>query len=400
MLLAQATFRTLLALEPHLGGIPGAIYSEAGIIAAMDWVITATITFMTFAFGTLLVAIQVSSGVLTPRIVATALLRNNIIRGSVGLFIYAMVLALAVKLRVGSVPMFLVSFVAILGVVSAAVFLFLIDYSARMLRPVSILARIARLGLEVIEHDYPRRFEHTSVTAPAPQPLGLPERTVRHRGRSAIIIAVNQTALIEAARRADGLIEMVPHVGDFIIVGAPLFRLHGGAAALDDHLLRGQVALGPERTIEQDSTFAVRVVVDIALKALSPAINDPTTAVLSIDQLHQLLHAVGGRALSDAGLRDSDGHVRLILHTPEWEDFVQLAFSEIRQYGLGNFQVARRLRAMIEHLLRDLPEARRAALRLELDLLDRTLQALYRFPEDLALARIPDPQGLGSASGP
>jgi uncharacterized membrane protein len=157
------------------------------------------------------------------------------------------------------------------------------------------------------------------------------------------------------------------------------------------------VAFGPERTIEQDSTFAVRVIVDIAIKALSPAINDPTTAVLAIDQLHRLLRLVGARHLHDDLVRDSEGVPRLMFRTPNWEDFVTLTFREIRLYGAGNFQVARRLRAMINNLQETLPTSRQPALRGELDLLNRALEGLYPFTEDLALARQPDLQGLGGA---
>ena len=108
------------------------------------------------------------------------------------------------------------------------------------------------------------------------------------------------------ARRANGVIEFVPQVGDFVAVEDPLFHLYGGAGAIDDGSLRGAVALGSERTMEQDPTFAFRILVDIAIKALSAAINDPTTAVLAIDQLHRLLRLVGLRNLGSEELRDDD----------------------------------------------------------------------------------------------
>ena len=151
--------------------------------------------------------------------------------------------------------------------------------------------------------------------------------------------------------------------------------------------------------MEQDSTFAFRIIVDIAIKALSKAINDPTTAVLAIDQLQRLLRVVGNRHLYDEEIRDGSGEIRVIFRTPNWEDFVQLTFSEVRLYGAENFQIARRLRAMILNLLQTLPEHHRAALRNELELLDRALEKVYSLPEDLALARVPDPQGLGGSSG-
>ena len=199
------------------------------------------------------------------------------------------------------------------------------------------------------------------------------------------------------AQGADGVVELVPRVGDFVAKGDPLCRLHGGANWIGEKRLRAQVAFGSERTIDQDPAFAFRVIVDVAIKALSAAINDPTTAVLALDQLHRLLRQVGRRHLHDDAIFDSKAALRLIFATPDWEDFVQLTFSEIRLYGAANFQIARRVRAMIDDLVRTLPESRQPALRDELDVLDRMLERLHPLPEDLALAREPDLQGLGGA---
>ena len=88
----------------------------------------------------------------------------------------------------------------------------------------------------------------------------------------------------------------------------------------------------------------------------------------------------------------------MIFRTPNWENFVHLTFREIRQCGAGSIQITRRLHAMIENLARTLPERRQPALREEKDLLDRAITKKQAFPEDQALARIPDSQGLGSSS--
>jgi uncharacterized membrane protein len=151
--------------------------------------------------------------------------------------------------------------------------------------------------------------------------------------------------------------------------------------------------------LEQDPTFAFRIVVDIALRALSPAINDPTTAVLAIDQLHRLLRAAGKRHLRTDERLDREGRLRALVRTPNWEDFVHLSFREIRRCGSDNLQVARRLRSMIENLLKTLPAYRLPAITEELKLLDREIETKFPYPEDLALARIGDPQGLGGRSG-
>jgi uncharacterized membrane protein len=151
--------------------------------------------------------------------------------------------------------------------------------------------------------------------------------------------------------------------------------------------------------MEQDPTFSFRILVDIAIKALSAAINDPTTAVLAIDQLQRLLRLVGLRDLRGEEFRDQTGQLRLVFRTPNWEDFVHLACTEIRHCGGGSIQIMRRMRAMLENLMQTLPPHRHAELRQQLDLLDRTVDVHYAFPEDRALARIPDPQGMGGSLG-
>jgi uncharacterized membrane protein len=318
----------------------------------------------------------------------------------VALFVYALLLAIAVKTRIDTIPRFLSSMTGILGLLSVIVFMFLIDHAARLLRPVNIVWRLAQQGLQVLDDVYPNPVASSPAPLKGVKNLTHPTRIVLHEDGSAIIIAVNVNALISSAAQADAIIELIPRVGDFVAKGDPLFRLRGGREKeIDERFLRAQVAFGRERTIEQDSTFAFRVIVDVAIKALSPAINDPTTAVIAIDQLQRLLRSVGRRDLRDEGMSDSQGQLRLIFHTPNWEDFVDLTFSEIRMYGAANLQVVRRLRSMIREVLRSLPEGRRELLRRELDLLDRSIERVYLLPEDLTRARIADSQGLGGAAG-
>ena len=152
--------------------------------------------------------------------------------------------------------------------------------------------------------------------------------------------------------------------------------------------------------MEQDPLFAFRILVDIALKALSPAINDPTTAVLAIDQLNYLLRAVGKRRLRLEWLDDHTGTHRVIYRTPNWEDFVDVACTEIRACGATSVQVMRRLRAMLNDLIETLPSYRHAPLLAELRRLDWTIERNFPHADDAAMARIGDSQGLGSPGPP
>ena len=400
LLLEQVAFRTIYGLDARIEWIPAWPFGLSGTQTALQTIITMSLSFIVFTFGSLLVAIQVASGQLTPRIIATTLLRDNVIRITVGLFVFTLLFALGTVARIeATVPRLVMWAAAILGIISVMAFLFLIDYAARLLRPVSILWRVSEKGLAVIDYVYPNRIGDADRVSAQRTQLSAPDRIVTHGGISAIVLAVNLEALVAEARRVDGVIEVVPRVGDFVAAGEPILLLHVGSGAFNERKVRESVAFGPERTIEQDSTFAFRVIVDIAIKALSKAINDPTTAVLAIDQLHRLLRDVGRRHLHDEQVMDNEGRVRVIFPTPNWEDFVQLAFREIRLYGAGNFQVARRFRAMIDNLVATLPERRCPALRQELELLDRTIERLYILPEDIALARVSDTQGLGGSSG-
>ena len=320
----------------------------AGARSTLDLIVTLNLSFLVFTFGSLLVAIQVAGGQYTPRIIATTLLRDNAIRFTVGFFVFTLLFAVRVLSRMGgeTVHQFNTFIAGALGLVSTVVFLYLIDYAARFLRPVSIVKRVGESGISVIQSVYPE-----STTCPRPvdsfRRPAPPDRTVAHAGTSGIVLAVDLDGLIAEARNADGLIEFIPQVGDFVGVDEPLFRLYGGACDIEDRQLRAAVAFGSERTIEQDPSFAFRILVDIAIKALSPAINDPTTAVLAIDQLHRLLRLVGLRQLRGEEICDAAGELRLIFRTPNWEDFAHLTCTEIRHCGAGSIQIMRRMRSLL-----------------------------------------------------
>lgn len=371
-----------------------------GARSALETIITANLSFLVFTFGSLLVAIQVAGGQYTPRIIATTLMRDNAIRFTVSYFIFTLLFAIRVLGKMGgeTVHQFNLFIAGVLGLGSIVVFLYLIDYAARFLRPVSIVQRVGEFGIAVIESVYKESIDHSRPSAISKK-SDSPERTVVNAGVSGIVLAVDLAGLAAQAKKAGGMIEFVPQIGDFVAVDEPLFLLYGGAGSIHDDELRGAVAFGVERTMDQDPTFAFRILVDIAIKALSPAINDPTTAVLAIDQLHRLLRRVGLRHVRGDEVCDVDGEPRLIFRTPNWEDFVHLTCIEIRHCGAGSIQIIRRMRSMLENLMQTLPQRRHAELRKQLALLDRSIEEHYVFPEDIAIAGIPDPQGLGGSLG-
>jgi uncharacterized membrane protein len=211
-------------------------------------------------------------------------------------------------------------------------------------------------------------------------------------------MAFDVKGLVELASRMGGTIRIVPQVGDFVATGDPLFQVNQGSRIVEERELQQSVAIGPERTVEQDPAFAFRIIVDIAIKALSPAINDPTTAVSGIDQIHRLLRVLAARDLGDGRVRDRAGRLRVVFPTPGWEDFVRLGITEIRQYGAGSIQVVRRLRAMLEDLIEAVPPDRRPVLREQLKLLDRTVENHFPELDEQTLGKMADYQGIGGSS--
>jgi uncharacterized membrane protein len=369
-----------------------------GARALLAMLAASMLSLLVFVLSALLIAVQVASAQLTSRLIASTFLRDRPVKFTIGLVVFTFMLSIGVLGRSEESVLQLSTAICIVAsLASIALFLFLVDYAIKALRPVSVFERVAAAGFRVLEDVYPHGLEEevdrrrsTRPSTPAP-----PDRTIHHAGDSAVLLAADFRWLSQVAVAARGLVDLVPRVGEFIAVGEPLFLLYGGAADVDDRSLRAALAFGGERTLEQDPTFAFRILVDVAERALSPAINDPTTAVLAIDQIHRLLRATGRRRLDTEAILDETGTCGVAFHTPEWEDYVTLAVSEIRQYGATSLQVVRRLRAMLENLIESLPPVRRTPLEVQLQLLGRAVERAFPDEEDRALAGAADPQGLG-----
>jgi uncharacterized membrane protein len=192
-----------------------------------------------------------------------------------------------------------------------------------------------------------------------------------------------------------------PHRRGLLTPGTPLVEVHGTALPAGGRQLRGLFALGRERTIEQDPAFALRILVDVAIKALSPAINDPTTAVQVLDHIETFVETVAHAELSDRyALPGPDGTPRVLVPGRGWPDYLQLAVTEIREYGASSTQVCRRLRALLDALLATVPPDRRPAVQDELCRLDAALVAAFPDPAARARAAGSDRQGIGGRTEP
>jgi len=374
-------------------------YSLDGARAILGSVSAAMLTFIIFLMSMLLIALQIAVGQLTPRIIAAAF-RGRVIKATLSVFMFTYLFAVSAQGRVAEpVPQLVMAVAVLLTVASTGWFLFFIDHMGKSLRPVSQCARMAEAGLALIRERYPAPMVDGAADGPAPEPAdwGAPLRIILHRGPSGILAGFDAEALARTALRHQCTLRLVPQVGAFVPAGDPLFRVHRGGAALAPEELAQGVAFALERNPGRDLGQVFRIIVDIAIKALSPAINDPTTAVACLDHLHALLARIGGRRLGGGRVLDPQGEVRLTFPDPAWEDYVRLALSEIRDCGAGSIQIVRRLRALLVDLLERLPATRAGELRQQLESLDLAVARNYPDPVERALAMAADHQGMGGA---
>jgi uncharacterized membrane protein len=373
-------------------------FSPDGARAVLGALVGSMLTFIVFVLSATLIVVQLASGQMTPRVIALVFALPWV-RVTLALFTFSYTYTLAALGRVEDrVPDLHVGVAVLLNLACILVFFLFVQRLSRGLRPGTLMREVADRGRAVIEEVYPAPYDpaRPEVAAGAALPTA-PAESVRYSGPSGVVMAFSVGDLVRLARDADVVVELIPQVGDSVTRGDPLFRVYGAARAVPAAALRGCVAVGGERTLEQDPRFAFRILVDIANKALSPAVNDPTTAVMALDLLDDMLLGLGGHRLDDGQARDRDGKLRVVYGTPDWPDYVMLAVSEVRHYGAGSLQVSRRLRAMLEHLIGELPEARRPPLEEELALLGSAVERGFRDEADRKRAGVADYQGIGGS---
>jgi uncharacterized membrane protein len=173
--------------------------------------------------------------------------------------------------------------------------------------------------------------------------------------------AVHLGCLAAIAAEHDAVVAMAAAVGDTLVDGMPLLRVYGGP--VPEAALRRCLRLGAQRPFEAGPRHALRVLVDVATKALSPPFDDAVTAVQALDQIEDLLVRLGRTALSPPGMRDRTGRLRVVLVAPPWEDFIALGLDEIRFYGAHSAPVMRRVRGLLLGVMDRVPPERRPPLR-------------------------------------
>jgi len=284
--------------------------------------------------------------------------------------------------------------VVVLLLASVAMFIALVQRTT-LLQVNRMLIFTGDQGRKVIESTYPAVKSAVAVTGSDDFRALCCTQTLTHNGRPCTIQAIHSGHLVHLAQAAGGVIEIAVAVGDTVVEFMPLLRVFGVRKPVDESMLKRGIEIGEERIFEQDPKYAIRLLVDIAIKALSPAINDPTTAVQALDQIEDLLLRLGRRNLESGMFRDSAGRLRLMVPFPSWDDVVRLGLDEICFFGATSVQVMRRMNALLGELILDLPEERRPVLRYWEGRLKASISRSFASDDERLEASAEDRQGLG-----
>jgi uncharacterized membrane protein len=367
-----------------LTGGPDAALSVLTTIAASMVSLAALVLTIT------MVVVQLAMGQFSPRIVQT-FLKDRPSQLAIGLFVATFAHAMISMREVGfdgegQVPGIAIAVSYVLVLTSIAMLVLYVDHIGRSLRVSALIELVGGDTRELLDKTYPDTIGH-----PAADPAVVAAR------KSAVIIGIDHARLVDLATDAGCVIHLAVALGTFVPAGAPLMRIEGTARALDLDAALGALRFGLERTMDQDVAYGFRMLVDMAERSLSDSpFLDPTTAVQCLDRLHDGLRQLATRQIPDGRHHDRSGQLRLTAPIMSWDDYVHLAFDEIRLAGTPAPQVSRRLHAALEDLLTVAPPARHAVLREQLELLRQGVDELPIAERDRALAVIADPGGIGA----
>jgi uncharacterized membrane protein len=379
-----------IGVRADLVADPSTAATFSGAIAA------ATLAFVAVVFATTLVAIQLAASQYSPRAVRI-FIRSRVTRVTLGLFlatfVFSLVLLVSNRASDSSAKQYapVVSVTALLALSLGTVFGFVV-YLHRvvgLMRVQYLLEKIAAETRRAIDENFPPSSAYVEAEPPRLDPA---PRRVCHAGKAGVLTATDLYGLVELGRQRQCWLELTVEVGEYLAHGTPVALVHGGD--LRDREITRLFLIRGERTFVQDPAFGFRQLVDTAIRALSPAVNDPTTAVQAIDRISDLL-GIAGMRLDPTGVRvDSAGTVRLKRKLRDFDGLLVLALTEVIHYGANTPQVVRRLRAMLDELQAILPEERYAAIGRQRSLLDAAVSAALPAPFE-SVSSTADRQGLG-----
>jgi uncharacterized membrane protein len=383
--------RHLQSFTLHQGLFPTDLDDARTLLATIA---TALLTFTGVVFSITLVALQMASGQYSPRVLRT-FVRKPVTKLALSTFIATFVYALTLLASVGTVskahqvPQGAVGLAYLLVMASIIVFVVFVHSTVRSMRVTYVVQAVFRETLGAATNTFAEAVAYRDVEEPA----GLPVvTTIGFDHADAVLDGIDAHRLVNLAAAHGCVLRLTVPVGTYLPRGFGLMEVLGGTRP-DPQAIGRTLHSSAARTLYQDPGYGVRQLVDIAIRALSPAINDPTTAVQALDRLHGLLRSVAGRPDPSGVYVDGQGAVRLLVPVAGWDRLVELAFTEIALFGAVSPQITRKLMAVYDDLEGCVVPARAAAIETQRAWLRDEVVRGATLPAGRVLT--PDPLGLG-----
>jgi uncharacterized membrane protein len=404
---AAGVLTAAVVCRPHLVGLPeswdfGRTVRVQTAETMLEVMATSMLTFVGAVFTITLVGLQLASSQLSPRVIRT-FVRSTVTKAAFGVFLATFAFAVTAlafdDVDNGAAASRTVSVSVAMLAVSIVAFIVYVTATMRLLEVGWVITAVANEARLSIRRSFPPDGSYVDATAPevaaAPHLVHLRTRdTHRFRGVLGTVLGIDRPSLVRLASNHDCVIVLLARIGEYVPSGGAVYAVHGDRRPTDGDVL-SCLDLGRSRTLYQDPEFGMRQLVDVATQALSPAINQPTTAVQVIDRLHDLLLRIS-RAPAPTGLHvDADGVVRLIEPTTSASYLLDLAFQEISQLGSGSAHVTRRLAAAYADLATEAPEPWRATIERLAASLEERVRAHAKSDWQTGVAIEPDRLGLG-----
>ncbi|PKW25989.1 DUF2254 domain-containing protein [Phycicoccus duodecadis] len=356
-LLAVVAATVLPVLDDRvLGDVPfvfdGNVDSARSLLSTIA---SAMISVTGLVFSITLVVMQLASSQFTPRLLGS-FLASRTVQVTLGVFTSSFVFSLMVlrTIRGGDtvvVPQVSVTVAFLLVLTSVALFFAFIHHITQSIQVVEVIDRVAAGTARVLGAGSDEEWREGTAGAPVWSPIAGPTVVVTTGSGHGCVQRIHYSHLVECAERSGVLVELMTRVGEVRHQGQELALVHGAGA--DDRVVdavRAAIGLGRERSLPQDPEFGVRQLVDIAERALSPAVNDPTTAVQVLDELHRLLRVAAARPDRSPHLVDGHGVVRVLDRPTGFARLLDLAVDEIAHYGADDLQVPARIEGVLADL--------------------------------------------------
>lgn len=317
-------------------------------------------TVVSIVFAILLMTLTLASMQFSPRIIVS-FVQDQVTQWTLGIFLgtflYCTAALPAARTRPHPfAPVFTVMGAMLLAVACVGWLLFFIHHISRAISASHIVDRIAAETIVMIDELMPWPHRPERIAGPAAVSNGW-EATVACR-TSGYIRFIDAGRLVNLAKTYRVKIKVLRRAGHFVPSGVPLLAVSKEGRLTDEGRedLLGALDIGPTRTLQQDIEFGVLQIVDIALKAISPAVNDPSTAINCVDQLSSILIRFAARESPETVLYDPPGTPRVVIPWIGFERLLEAAFDQIRLYSQADVAVSLRLLRALGDIARTTPD--------------------------------------------